>query len=54
MRVALYWSRGEPLTGGEHVEDVEDLSFKLSLGKQEEWREGVSRSGFISHYASLI
>lgn len=54
MRVALYWSRGEPPAGREHVEDVEDLSLKLSLGKQEEWREGVSRSVFISHYVSLI
>lgn len=33
-------------TGGE---DVEDLSLKLSLGKQEKWGKGVPGSGFISY-----
>ena len=31
-----------------------ETGVKLSLGRREEWGEGVLRSGFISHYPTLI
>jgi len=38
------WGRG----GGR------ETGMKLSLGRRERWGEGVLRSGFISHYPTLI
>jgi len=31
-----------------------EMGVKLSLGRREGWGEGVLRSGFISHYPTLI
>ena len=39
------------LLGGE---EAEKLGVKLSMGRMEEWGEGVLRFGFISHYPALI
>jgi len=35
-------------------EEGENMGGKLSLGRREGWEEGVLRSGFISHYPTLI
>jgi len=39
-----------PFQGG----GVRETGLKLSLGRREGWGEGVLRSGFISHYPTLI
>jgi len=31
-----------------------ETGLKLSLGSREGWQEGVLRSGFVSHYLTLI
>ena len=32
----------------------QEMGVKLSPGRRQGWGEGVSRSGFVSHYPALI